>query len=286
MKFTQLKLKGVKPKDLKSATLNGNHSILEQANRESEEIKLYSAWYCPFAQRAWLTLLHKNISFEYVETAPYYKTDEWMAISRQTGQVPVLTTARRCVLEEGVSEQTTVVDSTRVMEYVDQLESNQQSLYSDLPTINAEQKFWIDHINGKVVPYFYRFLKYGDGNNNDEKTEIGADAKHKLISGIETLVEAMDKQGPFFSGDSINAVDLAFIPFAHRIDLLLNHYRGFHLPSKGDTWQRYRRWYEANIDGEVFRKTSVEINDYENRLIEFYLPYSLGGGQSDVEIAA
>jgi glutathione S-transferase len=38
-------------------------------------MKLYTAWYCPFAQRAWMTLVHKNINFDYIEVDPYDKTE-------------------------------------------------------------------------------------------------------------------------------------------------------------------------------------------------------------------
>ena len=36
-------------------------------------LKLYAAWYCPFAQRAWMGLLHKSLAFEYIEVDPYRK---------------------------------------------------------------------------------------------------------------------------------------------------------------------------------------------------------------------
>jgi glutathione S-transferase len=35
-------------------------------------MKLYNAWYCPFAQRAWMALVYKGIDFEYVEVDHYY----------------------------------------------------------------------------------------------------------------------------------------------------------------------------------------------------------------------
>ena len=41
--------------------------------------KLYSAWFCPFAQRAWIALLAKGTEFEYVEKDPYNKTPELLA---------------------------------------------------------------------------------------------------------------------------------------------------------------------------------------------------------------
>jgi glutathione S-transferase len=53
-------------------------------------MKLYTAWYCPFAQRTLITRLHKGLDFEYVETDPYGKTEQGLNISRQTGDVTVL----------------------------------------------------------------------------------------------------------------------------------------------------------------------------------------------------
>ena len=55
-------------------------------------MKLYNAWYCPFAQRAWMALEHKGIDFEYVEVDPYNQTDWWMKVSRGDSLVPVLST--------------------------------------------------------------------------------------------------------------------------------------------------------------------------------------------------
>lgn len=73
-------------------------------------LKLYSAWYCPFAQRAWMGLLHKGTDFDYLEVDPYEKTPEWMKISRGTGQVPVIVDESRDI---------TIPDSMRVLEYLD-----------------------------------------------------------------------------------------------------------------------------------------------------------------------
>lgn len=38
--------------------------------------KLYCAWFCPFAQRAWIALEAKGVDFEYIEQDPYNKTPE------------------------------------------------------------------------------------------------------------------------------------------------------------------------------------------------------------------
>ena len=61
-----------------------------------------------------MALINKKADFNYVETDPYSKTEQWVKISRQSGQVPVLST----------TENVTVVDSNRVVEFVDHKTQN------------------------------------------------------------------------------------------------------------------------------------------------------------------
>ena len=82
--------------------------------------------------------------------------------------------------------------------------------------------------------------------------------------------------------EQIGAVDIALIPFAYRIDVLLKDYRDFELPGDGELWQRYRDWYQAMLAQPAFRATAFDQPDYEQRLVEHYYPYSQGDGQKDV----
>lgn len=77
-------------------------------------------------------------------------------------------------------------------------------------------------------------------------------------------------------GDRLDAVDKAMIPFTYRIDALLGHYHNYALPMKGDNWEGYHRWYETMLSIPAFRATATDHADYKNRLVEHYLPYSLG----------
>ncbi|KAK2186874.1 hypothetical protein NP493_185g01012 [Ridgeia piscesae] len=63
--------------------------------------KLYCAWFCPFAQRAWISLLHKGIEFEYIEQDPYDKSAEWLAVNPR-GLVPAILHNGRAVYESQV----------------------------------------------------------------------------------------------------------------------------------------------------------------------------------------
>ena len=116
-------------------------------------------------------------------------------------------------------------------------------------------------------------------------TEAGEhrdESREKLIAGLTRLFASMDADGPYFSGDEINAVDIALMPFAYRIDVLLGTCRDFKLPDEGETWQRYQRWYVAMLEHPAFGKTAFDQGDYEKRLVEHYHPYSQAGGSTHV----
>ncbi len=232
-------------------------------------MKFYTAWYCPFAQRAWMTLAHKNIDFDYIEVDPYDKTESWLAISRGAAMVPVVIQAN----DDG--SETTIVESNRVVEYLEDLQP-QNPIFADQPNQRAEQKYWMDHIGNKIVPYFYQFLKAVEV---DQKQ---AQSRENLLEGIVTIAEAMDHKGPFFDGPELSAVDIAFFPFAFRIETLLGECRNFKVPTDTAVWRRYHQWYKAVLEHPTFKATATDHEDYANRLIEHYLPYSLGGGQKDL----
>lgn len=234
-------------------------------------MKLYSAWYCPFAQRAWIALLHKGIEFEYIETDPYNKTEQWLEISEGSGQVPVLVSSKARIGKN------TFLESNHIVEVVDSnWRETKPKLFSENTAQLQLEKYWIDFISTEITPYFYRFLK------TTEKSEYQLESKNKMLSGIEKFALAMDKKDAFFSGKEFGSVDIAFVPFAYRIKVLLEFYRGFNLPTEGELWERYHCWYESAIEVPAFKKTSTDLDSYESRLIKFYLEYSNGGGQQDI----
>lgn len=234
-------------------------------------MKLYTAWYCPFAQRAWMGLLYKGVAFEVVETDPYEKTAEWMRISRGAGQVPVL------VDDGGTDDGVTVPGSIRALEFIDQRFGDVgPALFPRTAGGVAEAKFWLDFQGAKIVPYFYRLLKAEPGSEGAE------DARRRLEEGLERIAAEMDKVGPNFFGADVGAVDLALAPFALRIEILLSHYKDYALPEVGGAWPRYHQWWEAMAKFEPLVVTSTGLPDFAERVVDFYLPYSKGGGQEDV----
>jgi len=248
--------------------------ILTALIEGSNNMKLYSAWYCPFAQRAWMTFNYKNIAFEYVEIDPYLKSEDWLKISQNSGQVPVV------VHKNSSGEETTIIDSNKIINFLDQHKPDDFSLSLNSSQSQNDDDYWFNHFGQDIIPYFYRFLKA----SNPGKARN--DAQFKMIEGILKFAEHMLRNsvssGPYFYGNKPSSIDISLIPFAYRIKLLLEHFRGFKLPTNDDVWKRYHNWYQAMIQLPAFKETGLVLEDYESRLIEFYVQYSEGGGQEDV----
>ena len=234
-------------------------------------LRFYSAWYCPFAQRAWMALLHKGLDFEYIEVDPYRKSTWWLNMSRNRATVPVLVAP-----SDNTNGPSTVIDSTRILEYLEDRVPEANPLYPGDANARAELRFWGDHINERIVPYLYRLL------GAHEAGEYRDDSQTALLEGLEELTDAMSPDGPHFSGVALTAVDILLLPFAYRIDVLLGHYRDFTLPASGKNWPRYQRWYENMRNMPLFQRTLTDPDQYRQNLIEHYLPYSQGKGQQDI----
>lgn len=228
-------------------------------------MKLYSAWYCPFAQRVWMSLLYKQVEFEYIEVDPYIETPKWLELSKGTAQVPVFVVGKE-----------NIVDSTKIMSQLDKIFPKSPPLFSIDSNKKTKQLMCIDHINNKIVPFFYHYLKANiEGEQKDK-------AEQNLLYSLSIFSEVLDRAGPYFSGENISAVDFSLFPFAHRIQILLGYYRDFHLPISVGGWRKYHQWYEQMLRLPEFKETSIIHSNYEQRLIDVYYPYSQGGGQEIV----
>lgn len=211
--------------------------------------KLYNAWFCPFAQRAWIALLAKKVKFEYIEQNPYNKTPEWMSIS-PTGLVPVI-----------IHEGNTVYESSVCIEYVDEAFNTDVYIMPKDPFNRAYARIWGDFLSKKVVPQFYAMLL----KQTEEEQE---EAKQKYLEGLQKFTNAMSKNHSFFQQGSLSYVDIMFAPFAQRT-CVLKHFRGFEIP-KTPEFERYHKWWNTVKRHPAFIDTLCD----EDKLIELYQRYA------------
>ena len=157
-----------------------------------KSLKLYNAWFCPYAQRAWIGLLFKGVPFEYVEQDPYNKTPDWLAINPR-GLVPAM------VLADGK----VVYESSICLEFMDDAypETANRILPKDAYE-RAYSRIWGDFVSGNIgSPLYAILIKKGD-----EREE----AKKKLVAKLEQFMKvillnfALSNKTKFFEGSDIH----------------------------------------------------------------------------------
>jgi Glutathione S-transferase, C-terminal domain len=155
-------------------------------------------------------------------------------------------------------------------------------------SLNAQVVLLIDllQINRKILPAFYALLLTPPITPTDKQPQPpqpqqqqplvdpsnhhpshpSLPDQHNLLantltSAITSLVDASHQTGPFFLGDTISFVDVAFAPWIIRLSRVLSHYRNFPRPEVGSRW---RLWVDAIEADERVRNTVSDEGSYHN----------------------
>lgn len=244
-----------------------------EAHSADHPLKLYGGWFCPFVQRAWITLHEKSIPHQYVEINPYHKAPEFLALNPR-GLVPTLAVP---VDSEGENKkaQKPLYESFVLCEYLDEAYADEAAygprlLPADDVYERARCRLWIDHVGSKIVPAFYKMLQH-----TPEKAYSIEEARGELLGHITTWVKEMDPSGPWFLGERFSLVDVMLAPWAKRL-FLIDHYKpgglGIVVANEKDaeTWDRWQRWLDAILQRQSVRDTTSTDDKY----IEAYKRYA------------
>ena len=173
-----------------------------------------------------------------------------------------------------------------MMEYLEDLPFGDNLLPLGDPQLRAHCRLWVDHIDRKILPPFYALLLTPPGpkaTDNNGTTPQNAEANpnaspidtigspglteehHMLIGtlsrGITSLVNASHQTGPFFLGDRISYVDVAFAPWIIRLSRVLSRFRSFPRAEIGTRW---RVWVDAIENDKRVRATVSDEGSYHN----------------------
>lgn len=231
---------------------------------QEHPLKLYGAWFCPFVQRSWLVLSEKAIPHQYIEINPYHKSPEFLALNPR-GLVPTLAVP---VAGEGKKDPKPLYESTVICEYLDEAFADESKygprlLPGDVYE-RARTRLWIDHVNSRIVPSFYRFLQH----TPDKGHSIG-DVRKEFLGHLKAFVKDMDDGGPWFLGDRFSLADVMLAPWAKRL-FLIDYYKpgGVGIPEAGEggddepIWSRWRVWRDAIFERDSVKRTWSEDDQY------------------------
>lgn len=215
-----------------------NH-IVDQAH--SKMVNFYCAWFCPYAQRAWLALEFHQIPYDYIESLTvnkkqeeglngYTKNPRLLELNPK-GLVPTLEVQPELVEvlnESGKNMLTKKNDAWVMKESIDSMvfldkvamatQSEVKSLIPDHGQDYTSSEFLADAntFNQKICSTFYKILMKPTMEEQKEAFALFA-------SGISDFLQKV-REGGYYDSETPTIVDFTVIPWLLRIPLLL-HYR-------------------------------------------------------------
>lgn len=203
-------------------------------------IELVSFDLCPYVQRAVLALLEKGVE----HTVTYIDLDqppEWFARRSPLRKVPLLNIGDTTLFESGV-----------ILEYLD--EAYPPALHPQDLLSKAHHRAWME-VGSELLGDQYRLM-----------TAAAESDFEQACCAIEIKLERLEQQvskGPYFSGDELRLIDLAYAPLFHRFELL----EAWHALGVYEHVPRVRAWHSALLERESLGR-SVKA-DFAQRLREY-----------------
>lgn len=245
--------------------------------------KFLTAWFCPYAQRAWIALNYHRVPYELIEALDLKRTPG-QALKDATGydKHPLLLKHHPSGLVPTIVDveerQPAVYDSLTCVQFADDLAAAGElpldvspPLLPTEPVMRARARMWAEWVDKNLCSPFYSILVPKDVERRKEGFA-------KLRRGLEKFQENI--KGPLFSGEHLSIVDIAAIPWAYRIFTcgIIETYRGPDFALTRVDFERVYDWLEACLALPCVAATLAE----RTALVDTYKRYADGTAESRV----
>ena len=213
-------------------------------NINPTKIRLYSAWFCPYAQRAWAVLNNLKINYQLIESLEIdnethgYKKNERLLEINPKGLVPTLEVFENAILDKKqfVDEENksprVVCESVDVMKFLYE--------YTGITVEDTEIKD-ANIANQNVCSPYYRCLM-------KQSYEEQIKGWNDLLIGLESFSDNI-LDGKYFKSEIPNIVDFTIFPWAFRL-YVLEEFRGFKLDPNVPWVNKFSAW-KKRMENEV-----------------------------------
>lgn len=205
-------------------------------------IKIISFKICPFVQRVTAALEAKKIPYE-IEYISLSDKPQWFLDISPNGQVPLLVT------ETG----TALFESDAIIEYIeDEFGPLEQGVTNEQ---RALDRAW-SYLGSK-----HYLAQCGTMRSSDKATLT------EKVANVAKAFAKVEKQvaGPFFKGEQLSNVDMAWLPLLHRAHIIKSHTCFDML----DGFPKVQAWQQQLMETGLVEKTVAE--DFEAAFTGFYL---------------
>ncbi|THU79688.1 hypothetical protein K435DRAFT_973054 [Dendrothele bispora CBS 962.96] len=205
----------------------------------TEQITLYTAKICPYAQRTEIALAEAGVDYTRFEIDLGNKP-EWYASKINPASKP---TAAPVPASQPSPLSTKLAESLVLLEFLSDIHPTIPSLLPRDPVKRARARFFIDAVSTKFVPAFYKFQVLGEKEAVGGLME-GVESVMRLLPSLEGKAEGENgikegqggqeiDPGPFVLGPNFSIADAAIAPFALRWELSLSNDIGAYEEGEG-----------------------------------------------------
>ncbi|KAI9086944.1 hypothetical protein K1719_031105 [Acacia pycnantha] len=161
----------------------------------ANEVILLGYWPSQYGMRARIAVEEKGIQYEYKEEDAFNfnKSPLLLQMNPVHKKTPVL-----------IHNGKPICESLIVIEYIDEVWNHKSPLLPSDPYHRAQARFWADFVHRKVYDAAKRIW-----TTKGEEREGG---KKEFIECMKLLEQQLGEK-PYFGGDNLGFVDVAFVPF-------------------------------------------------------------------------
>jgi len=247
------------------------------------KVKLWSNPACPFAHRAWIAAIEKEIDFEF----------KLIPLSGEIAKIEKTKKEPKEIAEEFPAFSIWVDQKKTSQEIVQLKEWYKQNVNptGEVPTVEVDGKFvpeseicaeFLDTLfpnkGTRLVPAdpykaakirlaikgFSNFTTASYGLLMNQESEKDAEFGEKISSELTKFFRHFVpvEEGPYFLGKDFSLADVVAAPFFDRFRYILSHYRGFHVLPSADHDKEYpwapraRAWFAAVEQRKSFKETT------------------------------
>lgn len=206
-------------------------------------MKIISFKICPFVQRVTALLEAKNITYE-IEYISLRNKPKWFLDISPNGQVPILIT------DSGIA----LFESDAIVEYLDEVSKPIEDNVS--PEQCAIDRGW-----SYMAAKNYLVQCGAMRSNNEETFSNRSESLRKIFAKAENALFNY----PYFKGEVLSNIDIAWLPLLHRANIILEH-TGYDFL---DGFPKVKSWQKAIMETGIVEKSVSK--DFESTFTSFYL---------------
>ncbi|KAF8318237.1 glutathione S-transferase [Clavulina sp. PMI_390] len=245
-------------------------AALETTKKHADpaDITFLAMPFSSFSQRVWTALEYLEIPYQ-VRAINLFEPPKDLFILSPKGLVPALQLGNTSP-PRGLNE------SLVILEYINELSATKGNKKSLLPPpeytwSRALIRLQADLISRTILPCFYRYVQCQEPSNQVQLLKEFLDGMEKLLQLFDRAEKEREENAPKFGlwqgGGSLSLADVLIVPWLHRGNVVLKHYRDFSWSILYPAYPRFETYLDRLLSLPAFQATcstnEVLLDSYE-----------------------